>query len=74
MVTIDVDIINGTVLAMIYILLAIIALQIAVHYFERQELMDRLMSRNLSEFKNEPIKTKYKSAHARTLKGWREKK
>ncbi len=56
---------------MVYVLAFIILFQTIVHFIERRELADRLMSRDLTEFKNEPIKSKYKSAHDKTIKKWR---
>lgn len=54
------------------ILCAVIVVQAILHYIERQKLQDRIMSRNLNEYKqrDEPPKT-YKSAHDRVMKKWR---
>lgn len=56
----------------IYILCGVIILQNIIHYFERRDLYNRLMSKNLSEYKGEkPVSVM--TAHERILKRWREK-
>lgn len=54
------------------ILCAVIVAQEILHYIERQRLQDRIMSRNLNEFKqrDEPPKT-HQSAHDRVIQRWR---
>lgn len=54
------------------ILCAVIVMQSILHYIERERLQDRIMSRNLTEFKakDESPKT-HKSAHDRVLRKWR---
>ena len=55
-----------------YILCAIITIQLIAHYFERKDLYNRIMSKNLSEYKGEtPVS--YQSAHKKVLKRWRER-
>lgn len=53
-----------------YILLGIIIIQQIVHHFERKDLYNRIMSKNLTEYKGDsPV---YRvSAHKRVLKRWR---
>ena len=59
---------------MTYLPYAVIVLLIIVHYFERKDLYNRIMSRDFTEYKNksEPIK-RIQSAHERTLQRWRSK-
>ena len=54
------------------ILCAVIVVQAILHYVERQKLQDRIMSRNLNEYKqrDEPH-VPHKSAHERVMKKWR---
>lgn len=54
------------------ILCVVIVIQAILHYVERQRLQDRIMSRNLNEYKqrDEPPKT-HKSAHDRVMQKWR---
>lgn len=54
------------------ILCAVIVIQAILHYIERQRLQDRIMSRNLNEYKqrDEPH-TPHKSAHDRVLQKWK---
>lgn len=53
-------------------LCAVIAIMSVLHYIERQKLQDRIMSRNLNEYKqrDEPVKP-HESAHNRVIKNWR---
>ncbi len=54
----------------IYILCGVIILQSIIHRFERKDLYNRIMSKNLTEYKGE--KHVYvKSAHDRAIKRWR---
>ena len=57
------------------ILCAVIVIQAILHYVERQRLQDRIMSRNLNEFKqrDEP-RVPHESAHKRVLKNWKSQK
>lgn len=54
------------------VLSAVIVMQSILHYIERGRLQDRIMSRNLTEFKakDESPKT-HKSAHERVMRKWR---
>lgn len=57
------------------ILLAVIVLQTLLHYIERRDLYNRMMSKDLTEYKNSgnpPPKT-VPSAHDRVLNKWRNK-
>ncbi len=53
------------------ILCAVIAAQAILHYIERDKLCNRIMSRNLNEYKAKEPTQHYKSAHERVLKKWR---
>ena len=56
------------------ILIAVIILQSILHYCERRDMYNRLMSRNLSDYKQGTIPPKHiPSAHDRTLNKWRNK-
>lgn len=53
-----------------YILCGIIVIQALLHHFERHDLYNRIMSKNLTEYKGErglPIK----SAHRQVLNRWK---
>ena len=57
-----------------YIVLgAVVIVQAILHYIERRELQDRIMSRNLTEYKqrDEEIKNPHKSAHDRWMDNWK---
>ena len=58
-----------------YILSAIIVIQAIIHYVERRDMLNRLMSKSLTEYrqdvKNPPIAVP--SAHSITLNRWRNK-
>ena len=56
------------------ILCAVIAIQAVSYHIERDKLLDRIMSRNLNEYKarDEPP-VKHESAHDRVLKKWRDR-
>ena len=57
---------------MCYVLIAFLLLQEILHRMERRDLYNRLMSRNLTEYKGEkpPFAP---SAHSRVLARWRER-
>lgn len=55
-----------------YILCGVIILQSTIHHFERKDLYNRIMSKNLTEYKGEKC-ISAKSAHDRVLKRWRGK-
>ena len=54
---------------LVYVLCAIIVLQEILHRFERRDLYDRIMSRDLTEFKGESRKRV--SKHREVLERWR---
>ena len=55
----------------IALIIVILAQQI-LHYIERSNLQDRIMSRSLQEYKQSDEKpTSAKSAHERVLRKWR---
>ena len=56
------------------ILIVVIILQEIFHYLERRDMCNRLMSRNLSEYKQGNTPPPHiPSAHDRVLKKWRDK-
>lgn len=57
------------------ILIAVIILQSVIHYIERRDMMNRLMSKDLTEYKQGgKLPPKHiPSAHELTLKKWRNK-
>jgi hypothetical protein len=57
------------------ILIAVIILQTVFHFIERRDMYNRLMSRNLTEYKQggEPPNIHIPSAHSRVLNKWRNK-
>jgi hypothetical protein len=57
------------------ILLAVILFQALLHYIERRDLYNRLMSKDLTEYKNSgnPPPKSVPSAHDKVLKKWRSK-
>lgn len=57
------------------ILSAVIVIQAILHYVERRDLYNRLMSKDLTEYKNSgnPPPKSVPSAHDRTLAKWRNK-
>lgn len=56
----------------ITLLCVIIFLQSLVHRAERKDLYNRIMSRNLTEYKGEGCRS-VKSAHDRVIRRWRGK-
>jgi hypothetical protein len=59
-----------------FILIAIIILQAILHFVERRDMYNRLMCRNLHEYKQgttTPPKKNIPSAHDRVLKNWRDR-
>lgn len=60
-----------------YVLCGIIILQDIVHRFERRDLYNRIMSKNITEYKNITENSgethPRKSAHARSIERWRKK-
>ena len=57
------------------ILIAVIILQAILHYFERRDMYNRLMSKSLTEYRQDttPPKEHIPSAHSRVLQKWRSK-
>lgn len=55
-------------------LIAVIILQAIFHHFERRDMYNRLMSKNLTEYKQggKPPK-RIPSAHDKVLNNWRDK-
>ena len=53
-----------------YILCGIIIMLLIMHRFERKDLYNRIMSKNLTEYKGDKC-VSVKSAHDRVLKKWR---
>lgn len=58
--------------AIIYALIGVIVLQSIIHHFERKDLYNRIMSKNLTEYKGEKC-ISAKSAHDRVINRWRGK-
>ncbi len=58
-----------------FILSAIIIIQAIIHCVERRDMLNRLMSKNLTEYKqgNKKPPMAIPSAHDRVLKKWRNK-
>ena len=50
----------------------VIILQSIIHHFERKDLYNRIMSRNLADYKSEKL-TSVTPAHRRVLDRWRRK-
>ena len=63
---------------MLYIILvAVVALQSIIHFIERRDMMNRLMSKSFTEYKNADNIPPYKnipSAHSKVLNRWRDRK
>ena len=59
---------------MIYALVAVILIQQISHYFERKDLYNRIMSKSLTEYKDDG-KTPHNpiSAHRKVLDRWKQK-
>lgn len=57
-----------------YVLCCIIVVLQVMHYFERKDLYNRIMSRDLNEYKNsdKPVKA-HISAHRRVLDKWKDR-
>lgn len=59
---------------MVYSLCGVIALLVVIHYLERKDLYNRLMSKDLSEYKHFSSKYEEKTretAHEKAIKAWR---
>lgn len=59
--------------ALFYALCGIIVIQQIIHHIERKDLYNRIMSKNLTEYKGESPGYQV-SAHKRVLNRWRERK
>ena len=59
------------------ILIAVIIIQSVIHFIERRDMYNRLMSKSLTEYKQcdkaPPPKKHIPSAHEQTLRKWRNK-
>ena len=56
------------------LLVAIIILQVILHSIERRDLYNRIMSKSLTEYKQDTTPPKHtQSAHDRVLNKWRNK-
>lgn len=56
------------------LLLVVVVLQEILHYCERQDLYNRIMSKDLKEYKQgNTLPKSVPSAHERTLNKWRNK-
>lgn len=58
--------------AITYALFGVIVIQQIIHHFERKDLYNRIMSKNLSEYKGDSQNYHPLSAHKRVLSRWRE--
>lgn len=56
---------------MVYVLCGVLVLQAVMHRVERRDLYNRIMSKNLAEYKDEHRSVK--SAHRRVIDKWRGK-
>lgn len=59
--------------AVVYTLCGVIVIQQIIHHFERKDLYNRIMSRNLMDYKGDSPGYQV-SAHKRVLNRWREHK
>ena len=57
----------------VYILGAVVIAQLIIHHIERKDLYDRIMSKNLTEYKGDSPGYRL-SAHRRVLNRWRDRK
>lgn len=58
-------------MAVVYVLCGIIMVGQIIHHYERKDLYNRIMSKNLTEYKGDSPGYQI-SAHKRVLKRWRE--
>ncbi len=56
-----------------YLLCAIILIQLVTHRAERRDLYNRIMSKNLTEYKGEPASYQI-SAHKKVLNNWKDRR
>ena len=59
--------------ALVYALCGVIAIQQIMHHCERKDLYNRIMSKNLTEYKGDSPGYQL-SAHRRVLNRWRERR
>jgi hypothetical protein len=59
--------------ALVYALCGVIALQQIMHHYERKDLYNRIMSKNLTEYKGDSPGYQI-SAHRRVLNRWRQRR
>jgi len=57
----------------VYALCGVILIQQIIHHYERKDLYDRIMSKNLTEYKGDSPGYQA-SAHSRVLSRWRQRK
>lgn len=57
----------------VYVLCGIIIVQSVLHRFERKDLYNRIMSKNLNEYKGKGMLSP-RTAHTRILNRWRGRK
>ena len=60
-------------LAIVFALFGLMVVQQLIHHFERKDLYNRIMSKNLTEYKGESPGYQV-SAHKKVLNRWRERK
>ena len=58
--------------ALVYILCGVVVLQQVLHHAERKDLYNRIMSKNLTEYKGESPGYQV-SAHKQVLNRWRQR-
>lgn len=56
-----------------YLLWVVVVIQQIIHHMERKDLYNRIMSKNLTEYKGDSPEYQV-SAHRRVLNRWRDKK
>jgi hypothetical protein len=54
-----------------YLLIGVVVVQQVIHHFERKDLYNRIMSKNLTEYKGDSPGYQL-SAHKRVLTRWRQ--
>jgi hypothetical protein len=58
---------------LIHILIAVIILQEIIHYIERRDMLNRIMCKDITEYRQEsssPPKKTIPSAHSQVIKRW----
>lgn len=57
-----------------YLLIGLLVLEAIIHHFERRDLYNRIMSKDITDYKTAgKKKTRVMTAHQRALAAWREK-